>query len=536
MARERLLTLVVSAPVVPTIAAIGIFLRLRQYLDNRSLRTDEAQLALNVFGRSPLELTHALDFNQAAPFGFLWLAKLDSVVFGHSEYSLRLLPLGAGLLALFLFPSFARGVADDYVTPLAFALFACSVGLVYWSSDFKPYALDVAVALLLYILAFLVVGREGDYRLAAALGLAGALSVWFSYASPFVFAAIGCALAADFVLRASWRRMLHLMPALVPWTVSAALVALVIPSRVVSLRESFFSSSHGVSSEGTFAVGGVRLDEFGGAIALILGLPRKEPSSPVTKIVAVVALIGVLSLFRKSWQKALMLALPVGLVLAAAAADLYPLRERTVLFLAPIVCIWIAEGAVTIARRARWALVGVGLAGLVLVFPIITAAENVASPRTPEAIKPVITYVREHWREGDVLYLHYASQHSFAYYGECGCFDLSAPGAPRGPLWPVRHIPGGRVQYSPALRSLSPKLVLGSLHSTGADDLRELEQLDGRPRVWFVTGGNPGFRLISDLEAALDRAGRRLVTFRVATLKPYAARAVLYDLRARAGR
>ncbi|MDY7021785.1 MAG: hypothetical protein SWJ54_10560, partial [Cyanobacteriota bacterium] len=70
----------------------GILVRLVQYLHNRSLWFDEANLALNIVNRSYLQLLSPLDNNQAAPPGFLWIEKLSIQLFGNNEYALRLFP------------------------------------------------------------------------------------------------------------------------------------------------------------------------------------------------------------------------------------------------------------------------------------------------------------------------------------------------------------------------------------------------------------------------------------------------------------
>ena len=78
---------------------IGIVLRLRQYLLNRSLWSDEASLAVNLVTRSFGELTQLLDYHQAAPIGFLFIEKLFIIIFGNHDYVMRLFPLFAGILA-----------------------------------------------------------------------------------------------------------------------------------------------------------------------------------------------------------------------------------------------------------------------------------------------------------------------------------------------------------------------------------------------------------------------------------------------------
>jgi hypothetical protein len=92
-------------PLVFALTAIAVSLRLAYYLLNPSLSVDEASLALNIMHRPFSSLFAQLDFNQAAPAGFLLLQKLLINSFGATPYGLRVLPLIAGVVAsLLIYP------------------------------------------------------------------------------------------------------------------------------------------------------------------------------------------------------------------------------------------------------------------------------------------------------------------------------------------------------------------------------------------------------------------------------------------------
>ena len=73
--------------------ALGVILRLRPYLANRSLWIDEAFLVLNILERDFGRLLQPLDHLQAAPVGFLVLERLVVLLLGPRELALRLPPL-----------------------------------------------------------------------------------------------------------------------------------------------------------------------------------------------------------------------------------------------------------------------------------------------------------------------------------------------------------------------------------------------------------------------------------------------------------
>ena len=53
------------------VLALGVLVRLRQYLANRSLRGDETLIALNLFDRDLAHVVQPLDYSQAAPPAFM---------------------------------------------------------------------------------------------------------------------------------------------------------------------------------------------------------------------------------------------------------------------------------------------------------------------------------------------------------------------------------------------------------------------------------------------------------------------------------
>jgi hypothetical protein len=69
-----------SKPIVAALAVglivFGVALRIRNYAADYSLNHDDICLALNVMNRDIRGLTRTLNFEQAAPLGFLWLERI----------------------------------------------------------------------------------------------------------------------------------------------------------------------------------------------------------------------------------------------------------------------------------------------------------------------------------------------------------------------------------------------------------------------------------------------------------------------------
>ena len=128
---------------------LGIALRFRQYLFNRSLWFDEASLALNVVDRDVTTLlTKPLAYLQSAPPGFLVAARSMVVALGPSDWALRLVPFIAGVLVVLLAVLLARRELTSTVGRLTFVgLVALSPVLIFYSSEFKQYSSDALAAI-----------------------------------------------------------------------------------------------------------------------------------------------------------------------------------------------------------------------------------------------------------------------------------------------------------------------------------------------------------------------------------------------------
>src|SRR5215216_4006504 len=137
---EKVIPQITARRIAWVVIALGIALRAAGYLFNAALYVDEGALALNVTNRSFAGLFLPLDYNQAAPVGFLLLERMAVVAFGDSEYALRLVPFLASIAALFLFYAVARRVLSGWAATAALLFFAVTNQVVYYSTQVKQYS------------------------------------------------------------------------------------------------------------------------------------------------------------------------------------------------------------------------------------------------------------------------------------------------------------------------------------------------------------------------------------------------------------
>jgi hypothetical protein len=443
------------------IIAYGIILRLTQYLSNRSLWFDESRLALNIVNRSFSQLLKRLDYGQGAPVGFLMLEKAAVRVLGSSEYGLRFFPLLCGVISLLLFYRLAKLSISPKAVPIALGLFALSGPLIYYSSEVKQYSSDVAVAVLLLCAAIYYESREVNRWAVVAFGLLGAASIWFSHPSAFVSAGVGLSLALFCLAQRGWPRLAGFLVVFSMWALSF------VACYGISLRQ--LSNDKNLLSYWSFGfvpsplLSLVAVKWF---IDTFFGIFRNPAGLELSGIAALTFLVGCSSMFSKRAEKSFILMSPLIPTLIAAGLHKYPFSGRLLLFIVPILLLFIAEGAEQIWSKTKddAPIIGACLIGLLFLQTLLFSTYHLIKPsagelppgiaHTREEIKPVMKYIENHRDEGDVLYVYLTAEPAFRYY------------APRYSLSNVDLIPGSSNNWE--------------------DYEKELNQLRGYRRVWLL--------------------------------------------------
>jgi hypothetical protein len=473
------------------IGALGIALRIRQFAVNRSLWFDEASLALNIVNRSPFELVHQLDYSQGAPIGFLLTQKILISLLGNNDTVLRLLPLIASIATvplMWALLSAYMNPADRRIGLLALWLFAVSQPLIWYGSEAKQYSSDVLATLTLLVLAHACLTREATPRHLFYLGVAGILSLLMSHPALFAIVGITIGLASAQFTRKDWPA-LRLVGAMVfAQAVSFVLLYL------VALRPLASSKILIYYWRGSFMPMPPWRDVawfrrvFSAMLTNPLGLPFPSIS-------AVVILVGCIALGVRNWQFALCLIMPFFAVLAASGFEKYPMSGRLLLFVVPAVYLVLAEGVKGVGwllsylfRRCRWVSLGVVcfLVGMLLYSATILAFRMALHPDRGEDIKPVISYVRQGWSEGDFLYVYYGAAPAFTYYA---------------PLYGI----------------VESAFVLGVVgRNEPARYIQDIERVRHHKRVWFLFSHACPWCVVNEESfylRRLDQVGRRVDEF-----------------------
>jgi Dolichyl-phosphate-mannose-protein mannosyltransferase len=535
----RLKSIAVSRELVWSVVLVGVAVRVWHYAANPSFWLDESFLGLNIIDRSMHRLlVYPLDMNQTAPAGFLFIEKLVSDVFGKGEYALRSFPLLFGISSVALYAALARRVLTPVGAVIAVALLAFAGPLVYYSTELKPYAGDVAATIALSLIGLAILRSRLSVGRVVAFGLIGFVLIQVTYAGILAAAGTAGALMLIFAADRRWNRFASVTVLAGIWALGAAVFLF---SHVGVEHGQYMQGRYGrfaplPSSYSAFTWYFRRTTDIAAEANLYNNF--RTPLVAVSLLAACLALVGAANLAVRRWRVFTILVAPEIVTLGASAAHQYPLLARAMLFFVPLLFLLIVNGIAVLARNLPSPL-GAAAAPVIAVVLLLHVTfegglnATKAYGARPE-IKESLSYVARHWRRGDVLYVHYGSQYAFAYYSECSCFRL--PGNRKlGSLWPVRRtaLTDPARQLPTVLIAKRSSIMIGTrrpVRNPGPSFVyaHDASRLARHPRAWILVTwlfGSRELRLIrGELLVSLDRRGRR-----VASLYQHGSRLYLYE-------
>ncbi|MFZ2269545.1 MAG: hypothetical protein WAV95_18370 [Azonexus sp.] len=483
---------------------LGMALRLWLYFANPSIWVDEAALARNILDRSTLQLFQPLDYGQVAPPGFLLGVHLSAILFGITEYALRLLPLLSGLLSVVIFYFVAGKLLRPVAVLTACLMFSLAIPLLVFSANLKQYSSDVAITLGIVWLCLHLRQVQLTPRRTIGLALAAALLLFGSQAAVFPLAAGGAVVCIDAFATGRRDRWLRL-GLVAAWALA---VMLVVAYGIVSMNSVTDLYMHRFWTHAFMpdTAGGAWL---WGSLRHIFG---DMPGANVfdgslhyawSGFFASLLILGGIALCLTRPADGALLLGPLLLVILASSIHLFPFGTRVSLFLLPLLLLTVVAG---IDLAGQWLLrhpAGNFLPLLLLPFAI-TAFVRQPLPHAPEHLRPVMQHIAASWQPGDSLWVYYGAGQAFEYY-----------------------------------RKMIP--LAGDIHIGQCDRaeprayLLQVDSMRQQPRAWILMAHGSGAfgyderRLIIDY---LDRIGHRLDEFHAPPdeLSGNRAAVMLFDL------
>jgi hypothetical protein len=387
------------------VLVLGILLRVVVYAQNRGYFLDEGMLSGNIIGVPVFAFSQPLSGSQLAPPGFLVIERVLVSTFGSSRYVTRFFPLVCGIAAIVLFPRLVRGVLPRPGALVALILFAFSDDLIHYSSELKPYSLDLAVGLAITLMAVHALGARLQLRRAVLLTVSVGLAPWLSFPSAFIVAGCGlsvigsCLPSRRYRDAAIWVLIGALWLASFAASYRVAVALLDGPEGMYRFWNFAFLPVWPLPLNITRVLdsAGILLEIFVNPLHLVAPFwPYLGGMIPV-----VLMLAGGTRLARQSLSAWALLVVPIALALVASAMKRYPLHGRLMLELVPAFFVLIAAGTESVRnidfRHARlvYALVLLAL----LAYPTLAALYQTAFPG-----------IRNFNRHGDIhanLFLRY---------------------------------------------------------------------------------------------------------------------------------
>jgi hypothetical protein len=377
--------------------AIGVVLRIVQYLHHNSYWNDEAALVLNILHRDFDDLLRPLDFAQAAPPLFLWVQRWIAVHFGSSEYALRALPALLGLAALPLYANLAWRLLRPAAAAWAVAWFAINDRIIPQVTEVKQYSDDLFFSTLLFFVAFGPARAASPVRRLARAAIVATVAIWFSFPSAIVFGGIVVGLLPQVLRRP--RDVLRFIACTLPPLASAALLGRLVLTNPRDPYLNEFWANHFVNFARPITWLAGALFELG-----------DYPFASLGVVVLFLAAIGFFALRNQGRQNFMLTALATLIIaLVASALRIYPFGgSRVTLYLFPPLFLLVGAGAFPFTtlpldhwlRRAWWVL-----PAPLLILAVAQCSAHSVRPVARSNIRPVVHYVHDHRNPDETIYL-----------------------------------------------------------------------------------------------------------------------------------
>ncbi len=471
------------------IIALGIILRLDQYLFNRSLWLDEAFIAVNFIDKTLWELLQPpLDYSHSIiiPPGFLIMAKLSITLFGNSDFILRLFPFICGVTSLLLFYYMAKAYISNAAVPLALFLFAISNSLIFYSSEFKQYSSDVTITIALFLLVTYIQTHRLTIKRLLLLAILGALAVWFSHPAAFILATIGSYFMLWNGLNRKWQQMIIFAIVSFIWLLSFLVMYFFTMGGGLETSPIGDYLLHLWKSWNTFMPSPFSMEGIQWLYDKYIKMFEYPASLGIFALAAGLFFVGCITLLAHRKGALFLLTVPFVVVLATSYFEKYPFADRMILFLVPAMYLIIAEAVIQIqvkllSYKSVTVAVQIILFAAVVNYPIY-------SLQLRQETKPVFEYLQKNVQTTDTLYLYQWVEPAFRYYASNYNFNYNdchiVTHQQKSDL--TREIDYFRSKQGFKPVSVNETQCILGISGNFYQVQPELEKLQNRGRVWFV--------------------------------------------------
>ena len=413
---------------------LGILLRVDYFMENRSLRGDEAAYFSCLVSRTPQDILLGRNYNfysPPAPIGFSFIERLCMNFFGYSEHVLRLIPLIFSLCGGLLFYSLVSQYSLSWAVPLAMGLFATSDRLIFFSADMHPYSAEVFFAILVLWMFNRLENKGFRSRDRMYFIFATVISVWFSYTVVFVLGGIAITSLGLAIFQKQKKLFRKILITHSFWAISFLFVygVTIYPIMQRAITYSMWEGYFIKEPLNVLSAINWGLKAFWGFFRDPLGI-----ISPLLGILLFFA--GIRQLFYTNKRQIFLILSPFILTLGAALFKEYPFAGRTVLFLTPCFLILISLGVEIIVNhsKGRMRMFWLSSAFVILfIYPLMKTLDHFVYGWDNEEAREATRYLKDHMLPGDTLLMNNSARFSYGYY--MGYFHIDMKNRWIGRIW-----------------------------------------------------------------------------------------------------
>ena len=417
--------LVFEYRIINVIIFIGILLPIVQFIFNRSLWTDEATLALDIYNTSSLDLLKPLNSGALGTILFLLLEKFFSNLIPNSEYGLRILPLLCYLASLLFFYNILKQIFSNHYTIIfALSLYVFNANMILYSSEVKPYICDVLMITSIYY--FILRKYESVENQYYIMGIIGTIGIFLSYVSPIILSSCGIYFFYISLIKKNldYRYVVAIFSF---WTITFLVYYY------------FFIYNH--PSEGMFKTYWANMNTFMPINPFTVDFFQfhfdkiKMICSQLISVgnigryfLAILYLVGFSCLiYKRNFEIIILLFFPIFIHLLISAFELYPFDLRLILYIIPTIIIVAAYGFEYFNEMIFKDLKidRLRFLSILIPFSILSVTPWYGFPLKREEIKESISYINNKKIENDKVYVYYGAKDAFKYYDNIEYINFS---------------------------------------------------------------------------------------------------------------
>ncbi|MDZ7695461.1 MAG: glycosyltransferase family 39 protein [Deltaproteobacteria bacterium] len=396
----------------------------------------------------------------------MFVEKAFVLILGKNEFSLRIFPLISFLISIPYFYFLSKKLLNNQMMALmATSIYSITLSLINYSSEVKQYSIDVLLTILIFYYCLTL--QLDKNRSLVILSIIGSVAVWFSNTSIIILFIAGIYLIYSEGLQ---NRNFRIAFILVFWIISFFIYYFLFildhPTKEIMIAY--------WRDEGGFLPLNILSKEF---YNFLFEIPKSIYSyllgyGPFWLIPFVISLTAIVILFKQRQFPLLYFCLaPIVVHVLLSALELYPFKDRLILYITPLIIIIFSIGLYSIFEFINRRIIK--LSYLLLIIPVFSIFYPIylKYPIKKEEIKLSLNYINHNINNMDIIYVHYGAFRAFKFYEDINFITLNNS---------IIYDNGDRKEdskYDPKILNLNGKVWLIFTHPYRSEEEYILETL-----------------------------------------------------------